>query len=225
MTAIRLLLAHDLSLSRAALRLLLESAQEVEIVAEAHHPSMLEEQLRLSKPDVVVMVVSGRAGFSVSEIEVIRQRSTARIVVVSSRDEAAFVRMLLAAGASAYVCEQSAPAELSLAIRAAALGEIYIDAIVASQAAKRSLGKQTGHSLRAPAFLSVRETEVLQLLARGFTNKQIADKLSVSIKTAETYRARMIRKLGVKTRSELFRYAFEVGMIGPEQLPEVETKA
>lgn len=220
MNSIRLVLAHDLPLLRAALRLLLEAQTDFVVVAEAGDPSVLVDQVRLTKPDVIVMVVSARSGFGAVTLESLRpQNGSPHIVAVSPRHDASFVRLLLASGASAYVCEQSTPKELSAAIRAAAQGQTYVDSDLTTQMGEQTLGRpKVGHSVRPPTFLSKRETEVLKLLARGFTNQQVADTLSLSVKTAETYRVRMTRKLGVKTRSELFRYAFEVGMIGPDQL-------
>lgn len=115
---------------------------------------------------------------------------------------------------------RSPAAELRNALREVAHGHAYIDSSIADRADPATLGKlkKSEGRQKPSAFLSKRETEVLRMLAQGFTNQQVADALTLSVKTAETYRVRLTRKLGVKSRSELFRYAFEVGMVGPDQL-------
>lgn len=219
MSAIRLLLAHELALPRAALRLLLESETGVSVVAEADQSDQLQEQLRVHHPEVVLMTISQRAGLGSSLIETLRQQGVkSRIIAVSPRNEMSFARLLIAAGAAGYVCERSPVSELRAALREVAQGRTFIDSSVVESADPESLSKMKNVAGQKPSgFLSKREREVLQMLAQGFTNQQVADALSLSVKTAETYRVRLTRKLGVKSRAELFRYAFEVGMIGPDQ--------
>jgi DNA-binding NarL/FixJ family response regulator len=220
MSAIRLLLAHELALPRAALRSLLESDAGVTVVAEADNAEQLKEQLRGHHPDVVLLTVSQRAGLGSSLIESLHnQEMKAQIIAISPRDEMSFVRLLMAAGAAGYVCERSSVSELKAALREVVQGRSFIDSSIADRTDSVVLDKKTSAaSGPKSSFLSKRETEVLQMLAQGFTNQQVADALSLSVKTAETYRVRLTRKLGVKSRAELFRYAFEVGMIGPDQL-------
>ncbi|MBC7820840.1 MAG: response regulator transcription factor [Planctomycetaceae bacterium] len=221
MSAIRLLLAHELALPRAALRLLLESDSGVTVVAEADQAEQLQEQLRVHHPDLILMAISQRAGLGTSLIETLRRQGVkSRVIAVSPRDEMSFVRLLIAAGAAGYVCERSPVSELRAALREVAQGRTFIDSSIVDRADPESLSKMKNAAagLKSSGFLSKRETEVLQMLAQGFTNQQVADALSLSVKTAETYRVRLTRKLGVKSRVELFRYAFEVGMIGPDQL-------
>lgn len=221
MNTLQLLLAHELTLSRAALRLLLESEVGITVVAEADTADRLQEQLQVHRPDLILMTLSQRAGFGSSLIESLqRQNPKIRIIAISPRDELSFVRLLMAAGAAGYVSERSPVAELRNALREVARGHTYIDTSIADRADPATLGKMKKMEGRQKptAFLSKRETEVLRMLAQGFTNQQVADALTLSVKTAETYRVRLTRKLGVKSRSELFRYAFEVGMVGPDQL-------
>lgn len=221
MNTLQLLLAHELTLSRAALRLLLESEVGITVVAEADTADRLQEQLQVHRPDLILMTLSQRAGFGSSLIESLqRQNPKIRIIAISPRDELSFVRLLMAAGAAGYVSERSPVAELRNALREVARGHTYIDTSIADRADPATLGKMKKSEGRQKptAFLSKRETEVLRMLAQGFTNQQVADALTLSVKTAETYRVRLTRKLGVKSRAELFRYAFEVGMVGPDQL-------
>lgn len=221
MRVIRLLLAHELALPRAALRSLLESDTGIEIVADVDNADQLQAQQSTQHPDVILMTVSQRAGLGSALIETLRrQDSNAKVLAVSPHDEMSFVRLLMAAGAAGYVCERSPASELRAALREVSQGRTFIDSTIADRADPETLGKlkTIADGQKSSAFLSKRETEVLRMLAQGFTNQQVADALSLSVKTAETYRVRLTRKLGVKSRSELFRYAFEVGMIGPDQL-------
>ncbi len=225
MESIRLLLASDYALPRAGLRLLLESVSGFVVVGEVAQASSLAEQINLAQPDVVVMSMAPRSGFGTSLIESLAQEHrTLNLVAISTHEESSFVRLLISAGVRGYVCEQSPPIELFQAIRDAAQGRIYIDSLVSSRTGQESLSKVKSDAAvdgpRRPAFLSRRETDVLKLLARGFTNQQVADNLLLSVKTAETYRVRLTRKLGVKSRSELFNYAFEVGMVDLNDLTQ-----
>ena len=228
MESLRLLLASDYALPRAGLRLLLESVSGFVVVGEINQAGSLSEQIKLVQPNVVVMTVSPRSGFGTSLIESLAQEHQAlNLVAISTHDESSFVRLLISAGVRGYVCEQSPPIELFQAIREAAQGKIYIDSLVSSRTGQESLSKVNVDAAvdgpGRPAFLSGRETDVLKLLARGFTNQQVADSLVLSVKTAETYRVRLTRKLGVKTRSELFNYAFEVGMVDLNDLTKGQT--
>ncbi len=223
---IRLILADDLVLSRTALRVLLENTPEFVVVGEVEQPSQLSAAIHRNQPVVVLMSLSGRAGFSNSTIEsLVSENKETPVVVLSTRDESSFARLIVASGAAGFVCLRSTSEELFKAIREVAEGRTYVDSLVASQAGEASLNKmKLGAPVGShkPSFLSKRETEVLKLLAQGFTNQQVADSLELSVKTAETYRVRLTRKLGMKSRSELFRYAFEIGMIGPDQLMNAE---
>lgn len=221
MSTLQLLLAHEFALPRTALRLLLERDIGVEVIAEADTAERVHEQLRIHHPDLILITLSQRAKLGSSLVESLHQKyPKVRIIIISSRDELPFARLLMTSGATGYVCEHSPVAELQRALHEVALDHRYIDSSVSDQADAVTLGKlkATGSRKRPHGFLSKRETEVLTMLAQGFTNQQVADALDLSVKTAETYRVRLTRKLGVKSRSELFRYAFEVGMVGSDQL-------
>ncbi len=226
MNSVRVLLASDLSLPRAGLRLILESIPGFTIVGEVVRAAAAAEQIGVIQPDVVVMSVSSRAGFGTLLIEeLVRVHRTVRIVALSVRNESSYIRLLISAGARGYVCEQSPPIELFQAIQEAAQDRIYIDSQVETLVGHESLGDvkvdAAAGAPKRPAFLSRREADVLRLLARGFSNQQVADNLLLSVKTAETYRTRLTRKLGVKNRADLFRMAYEVGMIDLSDLSDL----
>jgi DNA-binding NarL/FixJ family response regulator len=134
-------------------------------------------------------------------------------------DDPAYLRAVMAAGGAGYVVKTVADAQLLSAIRAVRQGRIVVD--VNLPAALPSLTGVPGRSASSPgstgfAALSGREREVFMLFAQGHTNQQIADRLFLSVKTIETYRARIAEKLGLRTRAELVRYALEVGLLAPE---------
>ena len=200
MSSLRLLLAHELTLSRAALRVLLESEVGITVVSEADTVDRLHEQLRAHRPDLILMTLSQRAGFGSSLIESLRrQNPQTKIIAISPHDEVSFARLLLAAGATGYVSERSPVAELWNALREVAHGHTFVDSSIADRVDPAMLSKIKGREGRQKpsGFLSKRETEVLRMLAQGFTNQQVADALTLSVKTAETYRVRLTRKLGV----------------------------
>ena len=221
MSSTHLLLAHELTLARAALRSLLDAEEGVSVVSEADTVERLHEQMQAHRVDAILMTLSQRVGFGSSLIESLsRENPNVKIIAISPRDELSFVRLLMAAGTAGYVCERSPVSELRNALREVASGRTYIDCSISDRADPVALSKMKSSEGRhkPSTFLSKRETEVLRMLAQGFTNQQVADALGLSVKTAETYRVRLTRKLGVKSRAELFRYAFEVGMVGPDQL-------
>jgi DNA-binding NarL/FixJ family response regulator len=129
-------------------------------------------------------------------------------------DDVAYLRSALAAGASGYVLKRSADTELLSAIRITHKGGTYLEPTLAGSVVEEVLGRKgrPGED-RAANPLSDREREVLRLVAQGHTNQQIAERLAISVKTVEVYRARLMTKLGLKTRVDLVRYALSVGLL------------
>jgi two-component system, NarL family, response regulator NreC len=170
---------------------------------------------RSLRPDLVVMDVSlpGLNGAEATR-EIKAQRSELPVLALSVHEEVPFVRMLLDAGAGGYVLKRSACDEMVRAVRIVAAGDTYIDPAVAGQMLR---ARQRGHSPPGPTAsvaLSDRESEVVRLLARGLTMKEMAVRLSLSPRTLETYRSRAMEKLGFKSRADLVRYAVSCGWLG-----------
>ncbi len=219
MKKIRVLVADDHAVLRAGLRMLLNAQPDIEVVAEAAENS---EALRLAKnvsPDVMTLDLTMPGGGSIKMIERLAQECPAtRVVVLTMHDDPAYLQAVLAAGGYGYVVKTAADAELLTAIRAVSRGRTYVDSHLKHDTSP------SGSSVKAPlgslgkpaAGLSEREREVLILVAKGHTNKEIADRLFLSVKSIETYRARLTEKLGLRTRAELVRYALEIGLLGPE---------
>jgi two-component system response regulator NreC len=142
-----------------------------------------------------------------------------RVLVLTMHEDPSYLRAALAAGAAGYVAKSAVDAELLAAIRSVAQGRTFVTITLSDRGTHQVLGDQptrTESPPRVPVkLLSSREQEVLKLLARGYTNKEVGTRLCLSVKTIETYRARLADKLGLRSRADLTRYALEVGLLDP----------
>jgi DNA-binding NarL/FixJ family response regulator len=217
MARIRILIADDHQLVLAGLKTLVRDDPSIEVIGEAADgPSALRSAIEL-KPDVVVLDLSmpGMTGIRVAQALRV-QLPNCQIVVLSIHEDRAYLRRLLELGISGYVLKRSAPQELIGAIRAVIAGGTYLDPAIAGMIVGRGNHSGSARSIDSPNELSARETEVLQLAAAGYTNKEVSVQLSVGVKTIETHKARAMEKLGLDTRAELVRYAIVKGWLaGP----------
>jgi two-component system, NarL family, response regulator NreC len=152
--------------------------------------------------------------------EIARNCRETRVLVLTMHDDPAYLRSALAAGASGYLLKRAVDAELISAIRAVHRGGIFVDPRLASilvQDVLAKKGTKTGRT-QPVNILSDRELQVLGLVARGYTSAQIAKQISVGVKTVETYRSRFAEKLGLRTRSDVIRFAVQMGLLTPETL-------
>ena len=215
MSKIRLLLADDHTVLRAGLKALFNAQPDMEVVAEA---SDGEEAIRMSRelsPDVVLMDISmpGISGFKATS-EIRKQNPAVKILALTMHEDDSYLHQMLRAGADGYVPKKAADTELMAAIRASYRGEHFIHSSMASGLV--TMARQQEPELlknKGAGVLSQRETEVLQLLALGYTNQQIAEEICLSVKTVESYRARIKVKLGLEGRAHLVRYAIEIGLL------------
>jgi two-component system response regulator NreC len=229
MEKIRVLIADDHAVLRAGLRLLINTQPDMTVVAEAGDGVEAIRRANESKPDVVVMDITMPPTGGIQAIETIRQLlPQTQILVLTMHDDTAYLRSALAAGASGYVVKKSADSELISAINAVYRGQMFVDLASSSGAIQEALvdrsGKDQGRPGDPKGLLSQREKAVLTLVAQGFTNQQAADRLCLSVKTIETYRMRLAEKLGFRTRSDLTRYALEIGLIGAGKFTEEENQ-
>jgi DNA-binding NarL/FixJ family response regulator len=215
MAKIRVFIADDHALVRTGLRLLIESQNDLEVVGEAGSFPQTIDRIDEANPDVLTFDLAMPGGFGVAGIEKLRKRfPKLRIVVLTMYDDPAFVRTALAMGASGYVAKSAADTGLIGAIRAAHSGRVFVDAENVPQAATVLAGISLTPGAKAPIEkLSQREREVLALVASGLTNQAAADKLGLSVKTVESYRARLMEKLGLANRADLTRVAIECGLL------------
>jgi two-component system response regulator NreC len=220
-TKIRVVIADDHAILRSGLKLLVGSQEDMEVVGEAADGKQAIERVRETSPDVALLDLSmPRTGGLEALQKIVQQSAATRIVVLTMYDDAAYLRSALAAGASGYVLKRSVDGDLLSAIRAVHRGGIYIDPSLAKvlvQDVLTTKETRTGQG-KQPKLLSDREMQVLRLVARGFSSKQIAGQIFVSAKTVETYRARLVEKLGLRTRSDLVRYAMNTGLLDSEAI-------
>ena len=215
MEKIKVFLADDHAVLRAGLKMLLESQPDITVVGEAGDGKTTLSLATCASPDVLLLDVGmpGMDGLGVLEdIRVGVPRC--RVLLLTMHEEEAILRAALRAGASGYVLKKAAEAELLTAIRAVARGEAYVDPGLTRRMIEGYLESADAEETREQMDgLTAREIEVLKLVAQGYTNKEVAEKLVVSVKTVETHKAHIAGKLGVKSRVEWLRYAREKGLL------------
>jgi two-component system response regulator NreC len=210
---LRILLADDHVTVRHGLRLLLDSQPDMIVICEASDGSAAMQNAIALKPDVIVMDISMPGMNGLAATRALKQKQPdITIVTLTRHSDDAYVQELLRAGVSGYVLKQSAPAELLQAIRAAAAGRLYLDSALTARVTARLLGR-TNKENKPAATLSDRESEVLRLIASGYSNKEIAGQLSLSVKTVEAHKANAMRKLGLRGRIDIVKYAVLQGWL------------
>ena len=221
---IRVMIVDDHAILRAGLRMLVDAQADMEVVSEAPDGEKAVQQVRETKPDVTLLdLTMPRVGGMKALQEIARNCRETRVLILTMHDDPAYLRSALAAGASGYLLKRAVDAELLAAIRAVHRGGIFVDPRLAGVLVQDVLakkGKKTGPT-QPVNILSDRELQVLRLVARGYTSAQIAKQIAVGVKTVETYRSRLAQKLGLRTRSEIVRYAVQMGLLAPEML-EIE---
>jgi DNA-binding NarL/FixJ family response regulator len=208
---------------RATLRLLLEAQPAMEVAGEASNRHAAIEKAYETTPDVILLDLSLPGANGLQTLEQLRRACRhAQVVVLTLQQEAAYVRAALAAGGGAYVTMHAGPDDLIAAIHAVVQGQTFIDPTVEGQLLRELLGSQTlltGANPGQPRdLLSPREREVLIQLAQGYTSRQIAAQIHISVKSVETYRARIAQKLELHSRHDLIRYAHVSGLVTSEML-------
>ena len=211
---IKVLLADDHSIVRAGLRRLVEESEDMEVIAEAADGREAIRLVHQNMPDVAVIDISmpGMDG-----LEVVQQLHTfyphKPILILTMHEEAQFVVRAIEAGAMGYITKQSAPEQLVKAIRKVHAGSRYLTEDAVEMLALRVA---RGTSDRSPLdSLSTRELQVLRRLALGHTNREIAAAYNISVKTVDTYRLRLLKKLNLRNNAELSRFAIQNRLIEP----------
>jgi DNA-binding NarL/FixJ family response regulator len=212
--ALRILLADDHVTVRHGLKLLIEGQPDMTVVAEASDGDRAIQQAIAFKPDVVVMDISmpGMNGLQATRKLKELQPATA-IVTLTRHSDDAYLQELLRAGISGYVLKQSAPSELLQAIRASAAGGQYLDSTLTSRVTAGFLGREGRGGKKPGGTLTEREGDVLRMIASGYSNKEIAARLDLSVKTVEAHKANAMRKLGLNGRIDIVRYAVLQGWL------------
>jgi len=205
---IKVLLADDHSIVRAGLRRLLEESEDIEVVAEAADGRESIKKVHKTRPNVAVVDISMP---DMDGLEVISQlRSiypTLPIIILTMYEEEQYVVRAIEAGAMGYLTKRSAPEQLVKAIRRVHAGYRYLTDEASELLALRVARGAGGRSLLD--ILSMRELQVLRRLALGDTNREIAESYHISIKTVDTYRSRLLKKLDLRNNAELSRFAIQ----------------
>jgi len=213
MKKLQIFLADDHGVVREGLKRLLELEPDLEVVGEACNGREAIERASVLQPDVVIM--------DISMPEVTGAQATARlkeccpdskVLVLTVHEDKSYLHELLEAGASGYVLKRTATDELINAVRAVAAGAVYLDPHVAGNVVQSFVRPKRKDRVPAPD-LSEREARVLRLIAEGYSNKEIAAQLDLSVKTIETYKTRSMEKLELHSRVEIVRYAAERGWL------------
>ncbi len=211
----RVLLADDHAVLRSGLRLLLTSAKAYEVVGEASSGTetlSLAEQLQ---PDLILLDLSMPALGGLDALPTLRKLvPSACILILTMHDDPQYLRQALKNGANGYVLKKAADSELLSAIKAVLRGEIYVHPSMTRILLEDMLPvSHSGNEENIWKSLSEREQEVIKMVALGHTSAEIGEQLNLSVKTIETYRARGMEKLGLRTRAALVKFALQEGLI------------
>jgi DNA-binding NarL/FixJ family response regulator len=213
MHKLHIFLAEDHNLVREGIKKAVNAEQDMEVIGEASDGVQALEQVLALRPDVILMdiLMPGIDGMQATR-KILHEWPEAKVLALTGHEDHHFLQDLLEDGAAGYILKTASLKEVIQAIRIVASGSPYLDATIASEMYRGYLKKNTdknGNRVR----LSDRETEVVRRIAQGFSNKEIAVQLNISVKTVETYKARAMEKLQLNSRAELVRYAIKQGWL------------
>ena len=217
---IRVLIVDDHSLMRAGIRAILQNSDDIRVVGETGEGRDALKMMKQLQPDVVLMDISmpGLNGLEVAA-RARKEVPRTRIVFLSMHGGEEYVLRALEVGAAGYVLKDAETSELELAIRSAAKGEAFLSPAVSAKVIGSFVSRLSGGAKAKPGpyeQLTMRQREVLQLLAEGYTAKEIAEKTKLSINTVETHRTNIMNRLNIHDVTGLVRYAISKGIIQPD---------
>ncbi len=215
---IRVLIADDHAILRSGLRMLIDAQADMMVVAEAQDGNEAITIAGKMTPDIVILDVTmpERGGLHAIH-DILKLNPGTRILMLTMHEELAYLRTALAAGVSGYVLKKSVDADLLSAIRAVHKGRTYVDSELSSELIQHALPERARSGTKLTEVLSERELQVLKLVAEGFSSREIAQQIFVSVKTVETYRGRFAEKLGLTSSADIVRYALETGLLASEK--------
>jgi DNA-binding NarL/FixJ family response regulator len=214
MRRLRIFLVDDHAMLREGLALLIDAQPDMEVVGQSADGRTVLQQTLQCEPNVVIMDLSMPGMGGAQTTAQLRQACPdVQVVALTRHSEPGYVRQMLQAGAHGYVLKQAVGAQLLDAIRAVAAGGTYLDTSLADRVIHGFVRAQTASGELSLPDLSERETDVVRLIALGYSNKEIATQLSLSVKTIDTYKVRAMEKLGLHSRAALVRYAIQRGWL------------
>jgi DNA-binding NarL/FixJ family response regulator len=214
MSSLRIFLADDHTVMREGLKSLVNAQTDMDVIGEADNGRTALQRVRELQPDVIILDISmsDLNGIQVTE-RLKRTCQKVTVLVLTAHDDNGYLRQLLEVGASGYVLKKAAAEELINAIRVVAAGGVYLDPSLAGKVVGGYLNNRRFGGKPQSNDLSERETEVLRLVAWGYTNKEVGAYLRISVKTVETHKANIMQKLDLKSRVEMVRYALRQGWL------------
>lgn len=214
MSILRIVLADDHVMMREGLKSLVNAQPDMEVVGEADNGRAALLKAREFQPDVVVMDISMPELSGIKATEQMKDCCRkAKVLVLTAYDDTGYLRQLLEAGASGYVLKKAAAEELVKAIRVAVAGGVYLDPTMAGKVVSGYVGRKKLRGGLPSGELSEREEEVMRLVAWGYTNKEVAGYLNLSVKTVETHKTNLMQKLDLNGRSDIVRYVLRRGWL------------
>lgn len=211
---IRILLADDHGILRAGLRNLLNAEADLEVVGEAEDGVQILEMIELLQPDLILMDISMPTMGGIEVLEQLAGKACpGKVLMLTVHEDESLLKKAIRAGASGYVVKRAAEYELTTAIRTVMRGDIYIHPAMTRALLKDFVPEPAAVKNTPDTTLTQREMEILRLVARGYTNNQIAQKLCLSPRTIEGHRANLMGKLDLHSRVELVEYAEQHGLL------------
>jgi two-component system, NarL family, response regulator NreC len=217
---VRVVIVDDHNVVRAGLRLLIETQNDMEVVGEAASGETAITVVNdlyageSARPNIVVMdlLMDGIGGIEATK-RIKEERPYLNVLVLTMNDDRVYLREAFRAGASGYVLKDAVDVELLDAVRAVAAGGRYLHPSLGAELIRAEEEAHHGPSTPRGIPLSQREVDVLRLVASGYSNKEVADELFISVRTVETHKTHIIQKTGLRARSDLFRFATDAGIL------------
>lgn len=214
MNKLRIFLAEDHQVVREGIKRVVNAESDMEVVGEAGDGLKTLEAVLAMRPDIILMDISMPELDGVQTTRMIlKEWPQAKVLALTAYEDRGFLRAVLEDGAVGYLLKVASPKEVIDAIRIVANGSNYLDANMASEMFREYMNKGGPERDGLRARLSERESEVVRQIAQGFSNKEIAAQLNISVKTVETYKARAMEKLQLQSRADIVQYAIQQGWL------------
>ncbi len=217
MSKLRVLIADDHMVVREGLKTLVNAQADMHVVGEADNGRTAVQLAVELKPDVLVMDVSmPEMGGAEATERLRRECPQVKVLALTFYEDRSYLRQMLDAGAAGYVLKRAVMEELVHAVRTVAAGGSYLDQTLANKVVSSYFNQNQSDGKAAGGDLSERESQVLRLIAWGYSNKEIGWKLNISVKTVDTYKLRLMEKLNLRSRTDIVRYALRQGLLQDE---------